>query len=111
MTDQRSETTNGVGGRPGPETAAGQPEAAVDSSTSTISRRCSSRWSWSSICSSPGPPSATSAAAPAAVRGPKRMWRIWAMTNTTGSLAYWLVGRGGSPRRDRRPGLIRPLPA
>ncbi len=28
-----------------------------------------------------------------AVRGPKRLWRIWAMVNTTGSLAYWLVGR------------------
>ena len=28
-----------------------------------------------------------------AVRGPKRLWRVWATTNTTGSLAYWLVGR------------------
>jgi hypothetical protein len=27
------------------------------------------------------------------VRGPKRLWRIWATLNTTGSLAYWLVGR------------------
>jgi len=29
----------------------------------------------------------------AAVRGPKRLWRVWATLNTTGSLAYWLVGR------------------
>ena len=28
-----------------------------------------------------------------AVRGPKRLWRIWASMNTTGSIAYWLVGR------------------
>ena len=28
-----------------------------------------------------------------AVRGPKRLWRVWSMANTTGSLAYWLVGR------------------
>ena len=32
-----------------------------------------------------------------AVRGPKRLWRIWATTNTTGSLAYWLVGRRREP--------------
>ncbi len=31
-----------------------------------------------------------------AVRGPKRLWRFWATLNTTGSIAYWLVGR----RRD-----------
>jgi hypothetical protein len=31
-----------------------------------------------------------------AVRGPKRLWRVWATLNTTGSIAYWLVGR----RRD-----------
>jgi hypothetical protein len=31
-----------------------------------------------------------------AVRGPKRLWRVWATLNTTGSVAYWLVGR----RRD-----------
>jgi hypothetical protein len=29
----------------------------------------------------------------AAVRGPKRFWRVWATFNTTGSLAYWTVGR------------------
>jgi hypothetical protein len=28
-----------------------------------------------------------------AVRGPKRLWRVWATLNTTGSLAYWLIGR------------------
>jgi hypothetical protein len=35
-----------------------------------------------------------------AVRGPKRLWRVWAALNTTGSLAYWTVGRrrgAGSP--------------
>jgi len=32
-----------------------------------------------------------------AVRGPKRLWRVWATTNTTGSLAYWLVGRRPEP--------------
>jgi hypothetical protein len=31
--------------------------------------------------------------APAAVRGPKRLWRLWVMMNTTGSVAYWLFGR------------------
>jgi hypothetical protein len=30
---------------------------------------------------------------PAAVRGHKRLWRLWVMTNTTGSVAYWLFGR------------------
>ncbi len=30
-----------------------------------------------------------------AVRGPKRVWRLWAMANTTGSLAYWALGRRG----------------
>jgi hypothetical protein len=28
-----------------------------------------------------------------AVRGPKRLWRVWASMNTTGSLAYWTFGR------------------
>jgi hypothetical protein len=28
-----------------------------------------------------------------AVRGPKRLWRVWATLNTTGSVAYWLFGR------------------
>ncbi len=29
----------------------------------------------------------------AAVRGPKRLWRVWVTMNTTGSMAYWLFGR------------------
>ena len=29
----------------------------------------------------------------AAVRGPKRLWRLWVTANTTGSVAYWLFGR------------------
>ena len=29
----------------------------------------------------------------ALVRGPKLFWRVWSMLNTTGSVAYWLVGR------------------
>lgn len=33
-----------------------------------------------------------------AVRGPKWLWRVWATVNTTGSLAYWLVGRRRVPR-------------
>jgi hypothetical protein len=32
-----------------------------------------------------------------AVRGPKRLWRVWATLNTTGSLAYWLIGRRREP--------------
>ena len=28
-----------------------------------------------------------------AVRGPKRLWQRWALLNTTGSIAYWIVGR------------------
>ncbi len=28
-----------------------------------------------------------------AVRGPKRLWKVWSTLNTTGSVAYWLVGR------------------
>ena len=31
------------------------------------------------------------------VRGPKLLWRVWATMNTTGSLAYWLVGRRREP--------------
>ncbi len=29
----------------------------------------------------------------AAVRGPKRIWRLWSGFNTTGSIAYWTFGR------------------
>jgi hypothetical protein len=28
-----------------------------------------------------------------AVRGNKRMWKVWSTMNTTGSVAYWLIGR------------------
>ena len=28
-----------------------------------------------------------------AVRGNKRFWKVWSTMNTTGSVAYWLVGR------------------
>ena len=31
------------------------------------------------------------------VRGPKVLWRAWSMLNTTGSVAYWLVGRRRVP--------------
>jgi hypothetical protein len=29
----------------------------------------------------------------AGVRGPKGLWRTWSFFNTTGSLAYWTIGR------------------
>jgi hypothetical protein len=29
----------------------------------------------------------------AGVRGRKRLWRTWSFFNTTGSLAYWTIGR------------------
>lgn len=32
-----------------------------------------------------------------AVRGPKRLWRVWATVNTTGSVAYWTFGRRRGP--------------
>ena len=28
-----------------------------------------------------------------AIRGPKRLWRLLGSINTTGSVAYWIVGR------------------
>ena len=31
------------------------------------------------------------------VRGPKLLWRLWSSLNTTGSVAYWLVGRRRAP--------------
>jgi len=33
----------------------------------------------------------------AAVRGPKRLWRLAATMNTSGSVAYWLFGRRSLP--------------
>jgi hypothetical protein len=29
----------------------------------------------------------------AGVRGRKRLWRTWSLLNTTGSVAYWTLGR------------------
>ena len=29
----------------------------------------------------------------AGVRGRKRLWRTWSLMNTTGSFAYWTIGR------------------
>jgi hypothetical protein len=34
----------------------------------------------------------------AAVRGPKRLWRTWSLLNTTGSMAYWTIGRRRAAR-------------
>ena len=31
------------------------------------------------------------------VRGPKLLWRVWSSLNTTGSVAYWVVGRRRVP--------------
>ncbi len=36
---------------------------------------------------------------PGEVRGPRLLWKIWGGTNTLGSVAYWLIGRRGSPSR------------
>ena len=33
----------------------------------------------------------------AAVRGQKRIWRLWSGLNTIGSIAYWLFGRRPVP--------------
>ena len=44
----------------------------------------------------------------AAVRGPKRLWRLAATMNTTGSLAYWLFGRRPPTAAGREPA---PAPA
>jgi hypothetical protein len=38
------------------------------------------------------------------VRGNKRLWRTWSSLNTTGSIAYWLIGRRGDA--DGQPSLI-----
>jgi hypothetical protein len=39
----------------------------------------------------------------AAVRGPKRVWRMASTMNTTGSLAYWLFGRRPLPETATAP--------
>jgi hypothetical protein len=41
-----------------------------------------------------------------AVRGQKRMWRVWSTLNTTGSLAYWLFGRRRVFESDVEVGLV-----
>jgi len=41
----------------------------------------------------------------AAVRGPKRLWRLAATMNTSGSLAYWLFGRRPLPAPALEPAL------
>jgi hypothetical protein len=35
-----------------------------------------------------------------AVRGNKRIWRLASMANTSGSVAYWLLGRRRMPRSE-----------
>ncbi len=39
----------------------------------------------------------------AAVRGRKRLWRVASGLNTTGSIAYWLIGRRSVPERETTP--------
>jgi hypothetical protein len=41
-----------------------------------------------------------------AVRGNKRLWKVWSTMNTTGSVAYWLVGR-----KRVAPGAVEVAPA
>jgi hypothetical protein len=36
----------------------------------------------------------------AGVRGRKRLWRTWSFLNTTGSFAYWTIGRRRLPGSD-----------
>jgi hypothetical protein len=38
-----------------------------------------------------------------AVRGPKRLWRLAATMNTSGSLSYWLFGRRRPPAAGLEP--------
>jgi hypothetical protein len=98
MTDPRSETTNGVVEEPGPEAAAGAPggrrgpfdlndQQKVLLAVVLVVHLILARSTLRDLRRRPD----------AAVRGPKRMWRLWATTNTTGSLAYWLVGRRREP--------------
>jgi len=37
-----------------------------------------------------------------AIRGPKRLWRLLGTLNTTGSAAYWIVGRKATKRAAGR---------
>jgi hypothetical protein len=42
----------------------------------------------------------------ASVRGPKRLWRTWAVLNTTGSIAYWTIGRRRAPEPESAVALV-----
>ena len=98
MTEQRSETTNGVvedlrpeppagaaGGRRSPFDLNGRQKLIL--LVVLIVHVILARFTLRDLRRRPA----------AAVRGPKRLWRVWATTNTTGSLAYWLVGRRREP--------------
>jgi hypothetical protein len=98
MTDQQSATTNGVvedlrpeppagaaGGRRGPFDLNGQQKLIL--LLVLVVHVIVARFTLRDLRRRPA----------SAVRGPKRLWRVWATTNTTGSLAYWLVGRRREP--------------
>jgi hypothetical protein len=98
MTVQRSETTNGVveelqpgpsagaaAGRRGPFDLNGQQKLLLV--VVLIVHVTLARFTLRDLRERPA----------SAVRGPKRLWRVWATTNTTGSLAYWTVGRRRAP--------------
>ena len=98
MTEQRSETTNGVVEdlRPEPPSgAAAPPRGPFDLNGQQklilvvvlIVHVILARFTLRDLRRRPA----------SAVRGPKRLWRVWATMNTTGSLAYWLVGRRREP--------------
>jgi hypothetical protein len=98
VTDQQSETTNGVaeelrpeppagaaGGRRGPFDLNGQQKVLL--AVVLVVHLILARFTLRDL----------RRRSASAVRGPKRLWRLWATTNTTGSLAYWLVGRRREP--------------
>jgi hypothetical protein len=94
MTDRRSETTNGVveDRRPGPPAGRRGPFDLNDQQklllvAVLVVHLILARFTLRDLRRRPA----------SAVRGPKRLWRLWAMTNTTGSLAYWVFGRRREP--------------
>jgi hypothetical protein len=95
MTDQRSETTNGVVEELRPTPPAGARRGLLDLNGQQklilvlvlVVHVILARFTLRDLRRRPA----------SAVRGPKRLWRVWATTNTTGSLAYWLVGRRREP--------------
>jgi hypothetical protein len=97
MTDQRSETTNGVVEELRPAPPAGARLGLLDLNGQQklilllvlVVHVILARFTLRDLRRRPA----------SAVRGPKRLWRVWATTNTTGSLAYWLVGRRREPTR------------